>query len=156
VKDHLVEEEPRMLVQQILKSKATDGVMTVASSTSVAQAAKMLAENRIGSLVVSDDNGMTATGILSERDIVRELAQAGAPCLDQPVSAYMTRDVVSCTSQASAEDVLHKMTNGRFRHMPVVDAGKMVGLVTLGDVVKAQLTQLSMEKQALEGMIMGH
>lgn len=145
-----------MLVQQILKSKATDGVLTVASDTPVAEAAQKLAENRIGSLVVSDDGGQTAVGILSERDIVRELARVGAPCMDQPVSAYMTRDLVTCTSQSSAEDVLRKMTEGRFRHMPVVDEGKMVGLVTLGDVVKAQLTELAMEKQALEGMIMGH
>ncbi|MEX0281816.1 MAG: CBS domain-containing protein [Arenibacterium sp.] len=145
-----------MLVQQILKSKAKTGVLTVTSDTPIADAAKTLADNRIGSLVVSDDEGQTAVGILSERDIVRELAQVGASCMDQPVSAYMTRDLVTCTSQASAEDVLHKMTEGRFRHMPVVDEGKMVGLVTLGDVVKAQLTELAMEKQALEGMIMGH
>ena len=145
-----------MLVQQILKSKATGGVLTVASETPVAEAAKTLAENRIGSLVVSDDGGQTAVGILSERDIVRELARVGAPCMEEAVSAYMTRDLITCTSQSSAEDILHKMTEGRFRHMPVVDDGKMVGLVTLGDVVKAQLTELAMEKQALEGMIMGH
>lgn len=145
-----------MLVQQILKSKAKAGVLTVGSDTSVADAARTLAENRIGSLVVSDDDGQTAVGILSERDIVRELAGVGASCMNEPVSAYMTRDLGTCTSQSSAEDILRKMTEGRFRHMPVVDDGKMVGLVTLGDVVKAQLTELAMEKQALEGMIMGH
>ena len=145
-----------MLVQQILNSKSKTGVMTVVSHAAVSDAARMLAENRIGSLVVSDDDGATADGILSERAIVRELAKIGAPCLNKPVSAYMTRDVVTCTSRSSAEDVLRTMTDGRFRHMPVVDKGMMVGLVTLGDVVKAQLAELSMEKQALEGMIMGH
>ena len=145
-----------MLVQQILNSKSKPGVMTVVSHAAVSDAARMLAENRIGSLVVSDDDGATADGILSERDIVRELAKIGAPCLNKPVSAYMTRDVVTCPSRPSAEDVLRTMTDGRFRHMPVVDKGKMVGLVTPGDVVQAQLAELSMEKQALEGMIMVH
>jgi CBS domain-containing protein len=145
-----------MLVQQILKSKAKPGVLTVTSQTPVAEAARILADNRIGSLVVSDDDGVTAAGILSERDIVRELAHIGASCMNEPVSAYMTRELVTCTSQDSAEAILQKMTDGRFRHMPVVEDGRMVGLVTLGDVVKAQLTELAMEKQALEGMIMGH
>ena len=145
-----------MLVQQILKSKAKAGVMIIASDQPVSDAARLLAENRIGSVVVSDDNGETAAGILSERDIVRELAKLGSACLDQPVSAYMTKTLGTCTSQSSAEQILHQMTEGRFRHMPVVESGRMIGLVTLGDVVKARLAQLAMEKDALEGMIMGH
>ncbi len=145
-----------MLVQQILKSKATEGVLTIGSEARVSEAAKVLAKNRIGSLVVSDDGGATAAGILSERDIVRELGKSGSSCLDKAVSVYMTRELETCTRQASAQDILTRMTEGRFRHMPVVEEGKMVGLVTLGDVVKAQLSELAMEKQALEGMIMGH
>lgn len=145
-----------MLVQQILKSKATEGVLTITSEASVAQAAKKLSDNRIGSLVISDDDGVTAIGILSERDIVRELARVGSGCLDQPVSTYMTRELETCTSQSTAQELLTRMTEGRFRHMPVVEEGRMVGLVTIGDVVKAQLSELAMEKQALEGMIMGH
>ena len=145
-----------MLVQQILKSKAKPGVLTVKSDDKVSEAAKVLAENRIGSVVVSDDGGETAAGILSERDIVRELARVGSGCLEKPVSTYMTTKLVTCTSQSSAQDILSLMTEGRFRHMPVVEEGRMVGLVTLGDVVKAQLSELAMEKQALEGMIMGH
>jgi len=145
-----------MLVQQILKSKATSGVLTVTSSARVSEAAEVLASNRIGSVVVSDDDGQTAMGILSERDIVRELAKSGSGCLDKAVSTYMTRKLVTCTSQASAQDLLSQMTEGRFRHMPVVEEGKMIGLVTLGDVVKAQLSELAMEKEALQGMIMGH
>lgn len=84
-----------MLVHQILKSKAKTGVLTVASNAKVAEAARVLAENKIGSVVVSDDGGQTASGILSERDIVRELAGSGGSCLDQPVSAYMTAKLVT-------------------------------------------------------------
>ncbi len=145
-----------MLVQQILKSKSTTGVFTVLPSAKVSDAAAILSEKRIGTVVISSDGGETAAGILSERDIVRELARGGAACLSKPVSDYMTRKLVTCTSAMAAGDVLKAMTEGRFRHMPVVEEGKMVGLITLGDVVKAQLTELAMEKDALEGMIMGH
>ncbi|TDK49885.1 CBS domain-containing protein [Antarcticimicrobium luteum] len=144
-----------MLVQSILKSKAAAGVVTVRSDAKVSDAAKLLAEKKIGSLVVSDD-GTTADGILSERDIVRELARIGGGCLDKTVAHYMTRDLVTCTGQCSVQEVLTRMTEGRFRHMPVVEEGRLVGIVTIGDVVKAQLTELAMEKDALEGMIMGH
>ena len=145
-----------MLVQAILKSKATDGVETVPPSTPVSQAASILAEKRIGTVIISEDGGHTASGILSERDIVRELAQSGSGCLSQPVSAYMTSDLVTATRQDNVQDILARMTEGRFRHMPVVEEGKLVGIVTLGDVVKAQLSELAMEKEALQTMIMGH
>ena len=141
-----------MQVAQILKSKGTDGVYTVSPSTKVSEAAQILSDKRIGTVVVSED-GATATGILSERDIVRELASRGGACLDAPVSAYMTADPITCTRADSADAILAKMTEGRFRHMPVVEDGKMIGLITLGDVVKARLSELSAEKDALEGMI---
>lgn len=144
-----------MLVHQILKSKSSSGVQTVPAATKVSEAARLLADQRIGTVVVSED-GKTADGILSERDIVRELANSGGGCLDHTVGDYMTRKLVTCTPQSSAEDVLRQMTDGRFRHMPVIEDGVMVGLVSLGDVVKAQLSQMSMEKDALQGMIMGH
>lgn len=145
-----------MLVQQILNSKATTGVECVDPGLSVAKAAKILAEKGIGTVVVSDDGGKSAQGILSERDIVRELAKSGGACLTRPVSDYMTRDLVTCTRQTSVDEVLKMMTEGRFRHVPVVEEGAMVGLVSIGDVVKAQLAELAMEKDALQGMIMGH
>jgi len=145
-----------MLVQAILSSKATDGVVTVAPSTTVSDAAKILAEKRIGTVVVSEDGGKTAVGILSERDIVRELAASGSGCLVEPVSAYMTKKLVTATKQDKVQDVLARMTEGRFRHMPIVEDGQLVGIVTLGDAVKAQLSELAMEKDALQGMIMGH
>ncbi len=145
-----------MLVQAILKSKATGGVEAVSPTITVADASKILAEKRIGTVVVSEDGGETASGILSERDIVRELAASGSGCLAQPVSAYMTRNLVTATQQDTVQDIMTRMTEGRFRHMPVVEDGKLVGIVTLGDVVKAQLAELAMEKDALQGMIMGH
>lgn len=144
-----------MLVRQILKSKGDDGVVTVKPGTKIADAAEILAERRIGGVVISAD-GTKAEGILSERDIVRALAVRGGGCLDEQVEDMMTRNPVACTTQDSSDSVLTRMTDGRFRHMPVVDDGKLVGLVTIGDVVKARLQELAMEKDALEGMIMGH
>lgn len=144
-----------MLVQHILKSKDSDAVVTVKPGTLVRDAAQILAEKRIGTVVISRD-GDTADGILSERDIVRELAAKGAGCLSDKVDDYMTTKLVTCTRADSADGVLQKMTEGRFRHMPVVEDGKMVGLVTIGDAVKARLSELAMEKDALQGMIMGH
>lgn len=144
-----------MLVHQILKSKPGEGVVTVGPDASIADAAAILAERRIGTVVVSKD-GKTALGILSERDIVRELARAGASSLTRLATDHMTRTVVTCTAQSNVAEVLQKMTEGRFRHMPVVDGDELIGLISLGDVVKAQLQKLEMEKDALEGMIMGH
>ena len=143
-----------MTVAKILKSKGSDEVVTVKPGSSVAEAARILSERRIGSVVVSPD-GRVALGILSERDIVRELGRRGHGCLSEPVDQMMTARIVSCGLEDRAEAVLTAMTNGRFRHMPVMDAGQMVGLITIGDVVKYRLNELAMEKDALEGMIMG-
>ncbi len=144
-----------MLVRQILKSKADDGVVTIAPSASVSDAAELLSTRKIGSLVVSSD-GKSADGILSERDIVREVGKRGPGCLSETVGDMMTENPFTASLDDKADEILSRMTEGRFRHMPVVEAGEMVGLITLGDVVKARLTELAMEKDALEGMIMGH
>jgi CBS domain-containing protein len=144
-----------MLVSQILKSKADDSVVTALPSITVAQAAQMLSERRIGTLIISND-GRAPDGIVSERDIVRHLGKSGAACLIEPVSTIMTSKLVTCTRDIRADVVLEKMTEGRFRHMPVVEDGALIGLISLGDVVKARLTELAMEKDALEGMIRGH
>lgn len=145
-----------MIVQQILKSKGSDEVVTISSAALVSDAARMLAKHRIGGVIVSDDDGVTARGILSERDIVRGLALTGPACLNERVTELMTPDPVCCTKHDSADLVLARMTDGRFRHMPVVDGDTLVGIVTIGDVVKARLQELSMEKAALENMVMGH
>lgn len=144
-----------MRVQQILKSKSDDAVLTVLPGCLISDAARVLAERKVGTVVVSSDEE-TALGILSERDIVRVIARMGPGALGDVVADHMTPDPQCCTRDDLADDVLQRMTNGRFRHMPVVESGRMVGLITLGDVVKARLAELSMEKDALEGMIMGH
>jgi CBS domain-containing protein len=143
-----------MLVQQILKSKSDDGVVTIAPGPRLEEAATMLAQRKIGAVVVSPD-GKAVAGILSERDIVRELAARGAACMSAGVDEVMTRDIVTCGRNDSSDAVLALMTKGRFRHLPVVEEGEMVGLISIGDVVKAQLSELAMEKEALEGMIKG-
>lgn len=144
-----------MLVSQILKTKSDDGVVTVLPGMLVSDAAKMLSEKRIGTLVISAD-GKSPAGILSERDIVRELGRQGSACLALSVDKLMTSKLVTCSLEDRADAVLQQMTEGRFRHMPVLKDGALMGLISLGDVVKARLQELSMEKNALEGMIMGH
>lgn len=143
-----------MLVQQILASKGDHGVITVAPGTTVQKVAELLSSKRIGAVVVSAD-GKGAKGIVSERDIVRELGRRGASCLSEPVESLMTAKIVSCTRDEGTDAVLGRMTDGRFRHMPVIEAGQMVGLISIGDVVKARLMELAAEKDALEGMIKG-
>lgn len=143
-----------MLVQQILSSKGQQGVFTVQPNTTVTEAVKILAANRIGTVLVSKD-GKHPDGILSERDIVRELANRGPSVLSEPVSALMTANLVTCAKGSRTEEVMQKMTDGRFRHMPVLEDGEVIGVISLGDVVKAQLSHVAMEKEALEGMIMG-
>ncbi|WP_422050061.1 CBS domain-containing protein [Shimia sp.] len=144
-----------MLVHQILKSKGSEGVLTVKPGTLVSDAAKILSDKGIGTVIVSED-GVVPLGILSERDIVRQLAKRGVGCLSDKIDDYMTTELVTCTRNDDAVSVLEKMTQGRFRHMPVMEDGALVGLISLGDTVKARLSELAMEKDALEGMIMGH
>jgi CBS domain-containing protein len=143
-----------MLVSQILNSKSDDGVFTLLPGTTVAKVAEMLSSKRIGAVVISTD-GKKLVGIVSERDIVRELGRRGPACLDVAVDEIMTSKVTTCARNDLADDVLQRMTDGRFRHLPVVENGEMVGLISIGDVVKARLSELSMEKDALEGMIKG-
>lgn len=143
-----------MRVHQILKSKPTGDVVTIAPGATVSDAAALLSARRIGSVVVTPD-GSAVVGILSERDIVRELGKRGPGCMADLVDDLMTKTIVTCAPDEEANAVLQKMTDGRFRHMPVMQDGKMVGLISIGDVVKARLAELSMEKDALEGMIMG-
>lgn len=143
-----------MLVQQVLKSKGDDGVVTVVPGTTVAMTAELLSTRRIGAVIVSPD-GKRVAGILSERDIVRELGRRGADCLADLVEALMTTKLVTCHREDRIDDVMRRMTDGRFRHMPVMEGDEMVGLISIGDVVKWRLMELSAEKDALEGMIKG-
>lgn len=144
-----------MHVSQILKSKAEQAVVTIAPGSTVAAAAELLSSRRIGAVIVSPD-GRRVAGILSERDIVRELGRRGPACLSDTVDKIMTARIVSCRKDERANDVLQKMTDGRFRHMPVMEGEEMVGLISIGDVVKARLSELAMERDALEGMVKGY
>ena len=143
-----------MTVQNILKIKGDAAIVTVPSTASLYEAAAVLSARRIGAVVVSDD-GQRPLGILSERDIVRELGRRGVCCMTDPVTKTMTAKLVTCTRADRATEVMQKMTDGRFRHMPVMEGEVMVGFISIGDVVKARLAELSMEKEALEGMIKG-
>lgn len=145
-----------MLVNQILSMKASNEIVTVHPDTPVADATRILSERRIGALVVSEDDGKTASGILSERDIVRALGRNGPEILKGPIGELMTRKLATCTTGEDALTILERMTEGRFRHLPVVnDRGELIGLVSIGDAVSARLKELHAEKEALTGMIMG-
>lgn len=144
-----------MLVRQILGVKGGGDVVTIGADATVTDAVRLLSEKRIGALLVTDSGGVPL-GILSERDIVRELGRRDETCLRDSVGDMMTKNLVSCSPDDTADAVLSKMTEGRFRHMPVMENAEMVGLISIGDVVKARLAELSMEKEALQGMIMGH
>lgn len=143
-----------MLVRQILGVKGGADVVTIGADASITEAVRLLSEKRIGAVLVTDDGGVPV-GILSERDIVRELGRRDESCLKDKVGDMMTRNLVSCLPDDTADVVLAKMTEGRFRHMPVMQGGELAGLISIGDVVKARLSELSMEKDALEGMIKG-
>jgi CBS domain-containing protein len=139
-----------MTVSRILALKGRD-VATIAPHRSVADAVTLLAARRIGAVIVGGDDG-AVLGILSERDIVRALV-AGADALQHPVSRYMTAEVVSCAPDMLIVDVMEEMTAGRFRHMPVMEGGRLAGIVSIGDVVKHRLDEMQHETQALRQYI---
>lgn len=144
-----------MNVVTILKQKGTQ-VTTVSAATTLLDASRKLAAKRIGAVIVSDGEGHVQ-GILSERDIVRAIAQGGADILSAPVSDIMTRDVVTCAEDASLDDVMHTMTRGRFRHVPVVDAkGRLAGIISIGDAVKHQIGEIKLEAEAMKEYIARH
>ena len=143
-----------MNVTHIMKLKGSNVVETIAPDAHVSQAAAVLSEKRFGALVVSRD-GRAIEGILSERDIVRALAREAGGCLTMPVSELMTRTVETCAPNEQANSVLQRMTSGRFRHMPVAEDGAMVGLLSIGDVVKARMQEIEEENAAMAGMLSG-
>jgi CBS domain-containing protein len=134
-------------IAQLLRRKGRE-VATIDRRATVAAALTLLAERGIGALVVSPD-GETIEGIVTERDVVRALPDQGAELLDQPVSAVMTSDVRTCEPTASVHDLARTMTDHRIRHVPVVEEGRMVGIVSIGDVVKGRLDELEQERAQL-------
>lgn len=142
-----------MNVAAILKGKGI-GVLAVRAETTVAEAAKLLAAKRIGAVVVEGGAGAGGlAGILSERDIVRGLAEKGAAVMDRPVADLMTRDVVVTSSTHTIDRVMGMMTEKRIRHLPVVDGGRLVGVISIGDVVKHRIAEIEREAQDLRSYI---
>jgi CBS domain-containing protein len=140
-----------MFVSDILAQKG-GLVFSVTPGTSVAQLAQQLSTRRIGSMLVLDVEGSVA-GIVSERDLVRALASHGAKAMELEARQVMTRDVVTCDPDDSIDQVMQTMTSGRFRHLPVVRRGELLGLVSIGDVVKARLEETKHETEALKAYI---
>jgi CBS domain-containing protein len=134
-------------IAQLLRRKGHD-VATLDGDRSVREALAMLAEQGVGALVVSAD-GRRIDGILSERDIARKLHERGAGLLGAPVSDVMTPDVHTCVPGANVTDLAQLMTDQRVRHVPVVEDGALVGIVSIGDVVKARLDELEEERRQL-------
>jgi CBS domain-containing protein len=141
-----------MKVQQILQRKQSNAVETVEPGSKIHDVAAKLSEMKIGCMLVVNESRQIQ-GIVSERDIVRILGQRGGGCLDDDVSSVMTEGVITCSTDDDDNSVLEKMTNGRFRHMPVMKDGDLAGLISIGDVVKARIDSLKMENEELENMI---
>jgi CBS domain-containing protein len=139
-----------MTVRAILNAKGHN-VLSVPPDAKLSAAVKILSERRIGAVLVM--SGTRVDGILSERDIVRVLGERGASVLDEPVSAVMTRKVVSCRPADTVAGLMEVMTSGKFRHLPVLENDRLVGLVSIGDVVKLRVQEYENEQEALRDYI---
>ena len=140
-----------MTVKAILAVKGTE-VLTIEPTTNLAAAAKVLAERKIGALVVTGPD-RRVIGIVSERDIVQDLAAHGAESLDLPLTEVMTRKVMTCSASDTISSVMERMTAGKFRHLPVVEQGRLVGIISIGDVVKHRLHEMEHEQSVLREYI---
>ena len=141
-----------MIVRNIIDSKPSHNIITMKPTDEVRTAVEVLARHRIGAVIVSRDDSIV-DGILSERDIVRALGNRGIASLDLQVQDLMTAEVIGCHPEDTAISVMEKMTDGRFRHMPVIDANRMIGVISIGDVVKARINEVQAENAALTDMI---
>lgn len=140
-----------MQVRHILRNKGREVVTTDGEAT-LSEAARLLARRRIGAIVVMDAKG-NVSGILSERDIVRAVADYSVSALAQNVGRYMTRAVSTCSETDTVDELMETMTHGRFRHMPVVEDGRLCGIVSIGDVVKTCIEETTREAQSLREYI---
>ena len=142
-----------MNVKAILAAKKLGGdIISIEPTADLATAAKLLSKHRIGSVVILGA-GERLIGILSERDIVRALSEQGAGALALPVGQVMTRDVATCGEDDTVASIMERMTAGRFRHMPVVANGRLVGLISIGDVVKLRVEEVEGEAEAMRDYI---
>ena len=137
-----------MRITEVLKAKPLQDVITVRPDATVRELISLLAEHNVGALVVSED-GITVHGIVSERDVVRRLKDDES-VLGTPVSSIMTVDVHTCTGKESVNDLMQVMTSRRFRHIPVVEDGRLTGIVSIGDVVKHRMNELEFERDQLD------
>ncbi len=140
-----------MFVAKILDDKGHE-VVTADPDESVASIAATLSERRIGAMPVSSPGG-ALVGIVSERDVVAALAEHGRDALERPVGEIMTRRVITCTRADHIDDLMARMTEGRMRHLPVLEGDELVGIVSIGDVVKARMGEIEAEAQALKDYI---
>ena len=140
-----------MTVARILAEKGRD-VFTTQPHRTLGEVITLLAAKGVGAVVVVDAS-LSVLGILSERDVVRVIAQNGAAALDDPVSRFMTPKVTTVTREASVDQLMETMTQGRFRHLPVVEDGRLIGIVSIGDVVKRHVSMIDSERQALRQYI---
>ena len=140
-----------MLVSQVIREKG-DIVFTISPDESLSEAAALLHQRQIGSAVVLGPGGVLA-GLISERDVVRQVALDGASALDAPVSAAMTREVISAAPDETVDALLARMTDRRVRHLPVMQAGKLLGLVSIGDLVKRKIAETEAEARDLKAYI---
>jgi CBS domain-containing protein len=142
--------EATMTVRAILDTKGHH-IVSVAPDMKLSAAVRTLNERRIGAVLVMTDQ--TIEGILSERDIVRVLGDRGAAALDEPVRAVMTRKVITCKQTDTAAAIMEMMTTGKFRHLPVIESGKIVGLISIGDIVKWRVNEYEREQEQLRDYI---
>jgi CBS domain-containing protein len=140
-----------MTVSAILSTKGTD-VATASPHRTISEIANTLAEMRIGAILITGSDG-SVKGIISERDIVRAIAKKGAAALDDSASQHMTSKVITCRRDDLIADVMEEMTKGRFRHMPVVEKERLVGIISIGDVVKHRIAETVAESKSLRDYI---
>ncbi len=140
-----------MQVRHILREKGRE-VVTIPGEAMLSEAARLLARRRIGAVIVRDGEG-GISGILSERDIVRAVAAHSVSALGHSVAMHMTRDVSTCSETDTVDELMETMTCGRFRHMPVVDDGRLCGIVSIGDVVKSRIEETVREATSLREYI---
>ena len=140
-----------MNIDGILAEKGRDTV-TITTGRTLGDAIAILSAKRIGAIVVVDPDGRLE-GILSERDVVKALAETGAGALAEPVSRWMTASVATCTKAATIPDLMEMMTEGKFRHIPVLEGGRLGGMVSIGDIVKHRLAEMEAEHSALRDYI---
>jgi CBS domain-containing protein len=141
-----------MTVSVILAGKGRD-VATIEPNATLSAAVGMLAEKRIGALLILGAD-RRVVGVLSERDIVRALAERGAEALGESVSRTMTRNVSTCTEKETISSIMERMTEGKFRHVPVVEQGRLVGIVSIGDVVKHRVREMEQDSAAMHDYIL--